>query len=67
MVFAGPSILIRTVHRVMVRLLTIEVKVVLIAEVANTWLGHKASLNVVKRDRFTGSRTRVSYNSYNYN
>jgi hypothetical protein len=65
--FAGSSILIRAVYRVMVRFLAVEAEVVLKTEVANPGLSHKASFNVVKRNRFAGSRARVSCDSSNYN
>ena len=63
--FISSSILIRVVYRIIVRLLIVEVKVILKVEIANPRLGHKASLNVIKRNRFARSRARVSYNSYN--
>ena len=65
--FAGSSILIRAVYRIIVRLLIVEVKVILKIEIANPRLGYKAPFNVIKRNRFAGSRARVSYNSYNRN
>ena len=65
--FISSSILIRVVYRIIVRLLIVEVKVILKVEIANPRLGYKASFNVIKRDRFAGSRARVSYNSYNRN